>query len=68
MSARGQAREAASQTQLVLAQPDLPGDLRQAALNAHLQALAGLRDELASPTADAVLADPATVAMSRRQP
>ena len=58
LSARGQAREAANQTQLVLAQPELPGDLREAALTAHLQALAGLRDKFAGPTADTVLAAP----------
>ena len=42
----------------MLAQPDLPGDLRDQALTARLQALAGLRDKLAGPAADAVLAAP----------
>jgi len=56
LSARGQARAAADQAQLVLAQPDLPGDLRDQALAAQLQALTALRDKLAGPAADAVLA------------
>src|SRR5208282_2580728 len=51
LCAGGQAREAADQAQLVLARPQLPGDLRDQALTAHLQALAGLRDELAGPVA-----------------
>jgi DNA-binding NarL/FixJ family response regulator len=58
LSARGQARDAADQSQLVLAQPELPSDLRDKALTAHLQALTGLRDKLAGPTADTVLAAP----------
>jgi DNA-binding CsgD family transcriptional regulator len=58
LSARGQAREAADQARQVLAQPELPGDLQDHALAAHLQALAGLRDKLAGPAADAVLAAP----------
>ena len=68
LSARGQAREAADQAQMVLARPQLPDDLRDQALTARLQALAGLRDELAGPEADAILAasghhdDPAAVA------
>ena len=56
LCAGGQAREAADQAQLVLARPQLPSDLRDQALTANLQALAGLRDELAGPAADAVLA------------
>jgi DNA-binding CsgD family transcriptional regulator len=56
LSARGRARDAADQARLVLAQPELPGDLRDQALIAHLQALAGLRDKLAGPEADKVLA------------
>jgi DNA-binding CsgD family transcriptional regulator/tetratricopeptide (TPR) repeat protein len=59
MSARGQARDAAEQAQLVLARPQLPDGLRDQALTAHLQALAGLRDDLAGPVADAILAVPA---------
>jgi DNA-binding CsgD family transcriptional regulator len=58
LCARGRARDAADQAQLVLAQPQLPDDLRDQALTAHLQALAGLRDELAGPLADTILAAP----------
>ena len=58
LCARGQARDAADQAQMVLARPQLPGGLRDQALAAHLQALAGLRDELAGPVADAILAAP----------
>jgi DNA-binding CsgD family transcriptional regulator len=58
LCAAGEPQHAASQAQLVLAQPDLPGDLRDQALAAHLQALAGLRDKIAGPAADAVLAAP----------
>ena len=43
---------------MVLARPQLPGGLRDRALAAHLQALAGLGDELAAPVADAILAAP----------
>ena len=43
---------------MVLAQPQLPHGLREEALTAHLQALAGSRDELAGPLADTILADP----------
>jgi DNA-binding CsgD family transcriptional regulator len=56
LCARGQARDAADQAQLVLARPELPGALRDQALTAHLQALAGLGDSFAGPTADTVLA------------
>jgi DNA-binding CsgD family transcriptional regulator len=58
LCARGQARDAADQAQTVLARPQLPGNLREQALTAHLQALAGLRDELAGPVADTILAPP----------
>ena len=58
LCARGQAREAAGQAQLVLARPQVPGDVRDQALTAHLQALTGLRDDLAGPAADTVLAVP----------
>jgi len=58
LCARGQARDAVGQAQLVLARPQLPSDLRDQALTAQLQALAGLRDELAGPVADAILAAP----------
>ena len=58
LCARGQARAAAGQAQLVLARPQLPDGLRDQALTAHLQALAGLRDDLAGPAADTILAAP----------
>ena len=58
LCAGGQTRDAADQAQLVLARPQLPGDLRDRALTAHLHALAGLRDELAGPVAHAILAAP----------
>jgi DNA-binding CsgD family transcriptional regulator len=58
LCAAGQPRDAAEQVQLVLARPRLPGDLRDQALTAHLQALTGLRDELAGQAADTVLAAP----------
>jgi len=56
LCAAGEPQDAADQAQLVLAQPDLRADLRDRALTARLQALAGLRDKLAGPAADAVLA------------
>ena len=58
LSARGQARDAADQAQLAASPPGLRGDLRDQVLTARLQALTGLRDELASQLADRVLADP----------
>jgi DNA-binding CsgD family transcriptional regulator len=58
LCARGQARDAADQAQMVLARPQLPRDLRDQALTAHLQALAGLRDELAGQVTDTILAAP----------
>jgi DNA-binding CsgD family transcriptional regulator/tetratricopeptide (TPR) repeat protein len=57
--AAGQARDAASLAEMVLAGPGLPADVRDQALTAHLQALTGLRDDLAGPAADAILAAPA---------
>lgn len=70
-SAAGRPREAAVQAQLVLARPDLPADLRDRALTAHLHALAGQVlhgrrltrgdshcDDHAREVADAVLAAP----------
>jgi DNA-binding CsgD family transcriptional regulator len=54
----GQARDAAAEARMVLAQPQLPDDLRDMALAAQLQALAWLRDEFAGPLADTVLAAP----------
>jgi DNA-binding NarL/FixJ family response regulator len=56
--AGGQPRTAAEQAELVLARPQLPGEVRDQALAAHLHALTGLRDELAGPAADTVLAAP----------
>jgi len=58
LCAAGRAREAADQAQMVLARPQLPGDLRDTALTGQLQALAGLRDEPAGPAADTILAAP----------
>ena len=58
LCARGRARQAAGQAQLVLARPRLPGGVRDQALTAQLQALAGLRDDLAGPVADTILAAP----------
>jgi DNA-binding CsgD family transcriptional regulator len=54
----GQVQDAAGQAQLVLASPQLPDDLRDQALSARLQALAGLRDQLAGPVAGTVLTVP----------
>jgi len=56
--ARGQARDAAAEARLALAQPQLPRDLKDQAMAAHLQALAGLHDALAEPLAATILADP----------
>ena len=58
LRARGQASDAVGQAEMVLAQPQLPHGLREEALTAHLQALAGSRDGLAGPLADTILADP----------
>jgi DNA-binding CsgD family transcriptional regulator len=56
LSARGQARDAAAEASTALAHPQLPGEVNDQAAAAHLQALAGLHDELAGPAARAVLA------------
>jgi DNA-binding CsgD family transcriptional regulator/tetratricopeptide (TPR) repeat protein len=56
LCAAGRARDAADEAQLVLARPQLPSDLRDRALTAYLQAVAGLRDDLAGPVADTILA------------
>ncbi len=56
LSARGQARDAADQATMVLDRPQLPDDLRDQALTAHLQALARLHGELAGQVADTILA------------
>jgi DNA-binding CsgD family transcriptional regulator len=58
LCAGGQTRDAADQAELVLARPQLPVDVRDQALTARLQALTGLRDELAGPVAATVLAAP----------
>jgi DNA-binding CsgD family transcriptional regulator/tetratricopeptide (TPR) repeat protein len=58
LCAGGRARDAAGQTRLVLARPRLTSEVRDQALTGHLQALAGLRDELAGPVADTILASP----------
>ena len=58
LCAAGRARDAVGQAQLVLTRPQLPAGLRDQALTARLQALAGLRDEDAGPAAGAILAAP----------
>ena len=58
LCAGGQTSDARAEAEKVLARPQLPGDVRDQARAAHLQALAGLRDELAGPVADAILASP----------
>ncbi|HMD24500.1 MAG TPA: AAA family ATPase [Streptosporangiaceae bacterium] len=58
LCARGQARDAAAEARIVLAQPQLPGGLRDQAMAAHLQALAGLRAELATSLVGTVLVAP----------
>jgi DNA-binding CsgD family transcriptional regulator len=58
LCAGGRAADAADQARRVLARPLPPGELRDQALTAHLQALAGLRDNLAGPAADTILAAP----------
>jgi DNA-binding CsgD family transcriptional regulator len=58
LCARGQARDAAAEARMVLAQPQLPDGLRDQAMAAHLQALAGLRAELATSLVGTVLAAP----------
>ena len=58
LCARGQARDAAAEARIVLAQPQLPDSLRDQAMAAHLQALAGLRAELATSLVGTVLAAP----------
>jgi len=58
LCAGGQAQDAADQAHMVLARPQLPGDLRDQALTALLQALAGLREEPPGPVADIILAAP----------
>lgn len=55
LCARGQASDAAAEAGMVLAQPQLPHDLRDQAMTAQLQALTGLRYDLAGPIADTIL-------------
>jgi DNA-binding CsgD family transcriptional regulator len=54
----GRARDAAAEASQVLAQPQLPSSVRDAALTALLTALAGLRGEGAAPVTAPVLATP----------
>jgi DNA-binding NarL/FixJ family response regulator len=58
LCSRGLASDAAGQAEMVLARPQLPHDLREAALTAHLLARTGPYDVIAGPLADTVLADP----------
>jgi len=58
LAGRGQLRDAAGLAREVLACPGLPPDVRNQALIVELHALAGLGDEGAGRTADAVLAAP----------
>ena len=58
LCARGEASDARAEASLVLAQPQLPERLRDRALTAQLQALAGSHDELGGPVADAIRAAP----------
>jgi DNA-binding CsgD family transcriptional regulator len=58
LCARGRAREAAAEASLVLAQPQLADDVRDAAITAQLQALAALRGEGARSAIAPVLAAP----------
>jgi DNA-binding CsgD family transcriptional regulator len=58
LCARGEARDAAEEARIVLAQPQLPDGLREEATATQLQALAGSRDDLARSLADTILADP----------
>jgi DNA-binding CsgD family transcriptional regulator len=54
----GRARDAAAEAGLALAKPHLPADVRDAAITAQLQALAGLRGEGAASVIAPVLAAP----------
>ena len=58
LCARGQARDAAAEARMALAQPQLPHDLHDQAIAAHLQALAGSHDKHAGPLAGTILAGP----------
>ena len=54
----GQPGDAAGQAGFVLGRPELPGNVRDQALTALLQALTGTRDPLAGEEADAILTIP----------
>jgi DNA-binding CsgD family transcriptional regulator len=58
MSARGQTSDARAEAGTALARPQLTADVRDQAVTAYLKALAGLRDEQAWATSDAILAAP----------
>ena len=58
LCSRGEALAAAAEARKVLAQPDLPGSLRDSATTAYLQALASARDESAGTLARTVLGQP----------
>jgi DNA-binding CsgD family transcriptional regulator/tetratricopeptide (TPR) repeat protein len=58
LCARGQTRDAAAEARMAMAQPQLPRDLQEQVMTAHLQALTGLHDELAGPIAETILAAP----------
>jgi DNA-binding CsgD family transcriptional regulator len=58
LCSRGQARDAAAEARMALAQPQLRPGLRDQATAAYLRALAELHDELAGSAADTVLAEP----------
>jgi tetratricopeptide (TPR) repeat protein len=58
LCARGRARDAVAEARMAMAQPELPNDLRDRAMAAHMQALTGLQDQLAEPIAGTVLANP----------
>jgi DNA-binding CsgD family transcriptional regulator/tetratricopeptide (TPR) repeat protein len=58
LCSRGRARDAAAEARIVLAQPQLPDDVRDKAITAHLQALAGLRGQAAGSLITPVLATP----------
>jgi DNA-binding CsgD family transcriptional regulator len=58
LCARGRPGEAAAEAEMALARPGLPPDLRDDALTARLQAVAGLRARPAGPVTGPVLASP----------
>jgi DNA-binding CsgD family transcriptional regulator len=58
LCARGRGRDAAAEARTVLALPQLPDDLRDRAVSAHLQAVAGLRGEVAGSPLGLVLDAP----------